>query len=47
MKYLNKIKVFSGGRLGVKEEDKGGNSVENAVWVDVGDCVSSEALGTL
>ena len=31
MKYLSKNKVFYGGRLGVKEEDKGGSSVENAV----------------
>ena len=47
MKYLNKNKVFSAGRLGVKEEDKGSISVENTVWVDAGDCVSSEALGIL
>ena len=47
MRYLSKNKVFYEGRLGVKEEDKEGNSMENAVWVDVGDCVSGEELGTL
>ena len=44
MKYLSKNKVFYGGRLGVKEEDKGGSSVENTVSMDAGDCVSGEAL---
>ena len=46
-KSHSKNKVFSGGRLGVKAVDKGGSNVENAVLVDVGDCVSGEALGIL
>ena len=47
MKFLSKNKVFYGGRLGVKEEDKGGSNVENAVWMDADDYVFGEALVTL
>ena len=40
-------KVICGGHSALKAEDEGGNSVENAVWVEVGDCVSGKALGPL
>ena len=44
---LSKNKVICGGHSALKDEDEGGNNVENAVWVDVGDCVSGKALGPL
>ena len=46
-KHLSKNKVLSAGHLDVKAVDEGGSSVENAVWVDAGDCVSGKALGIL
>ena len=44
---LSKNIVISGGHSALKARDEGGNSVENVVWVDVGDCVSGKALGSL
>ena len=44
---LSKNKVIFGGHSALKAGDEGGSSVENAVWVDVGDCVSGKALGSL
>ena len=44
---LSEDKVISGGHPDLKAGDEGGSSVENAVWVDVGDCVSGKALGSL
>ena len=46
-KRLSKNKVLSGGHPDVKVADEGGSSVENAVWVDAGDCLSENALGIL
>ena len=43
----SKNKVIFGGHSALKAGDEGGSSVENAVWVDVGDCVSGKALGSL
>ena len=36
---LSKNKITCGGQSALKDEDVGGSSVENAVWVDVGDCI--------
>ena len=44
---LSKNKVIFGGHYAPKVGDEGGSSVENAVWVDVGDCVSGKVLGSL
>ena len=38
---------FQEGHPEHKAVDKGGSSVENAVWVDAGDCDSGKALGIL
>ena len=44
---LSKNIVTCGGQSALKDVDVGGSSVENAVWVDVGDCVYGKALGSL
>ena len=40
-------KVLFGGHPDVKAGEEGNNGVENAVWVDAGDCGSEKALGLL
>ena len=44
---LSKNKVIFRGHSAPKVGDEGGSSMENAVWVDVGDCVSGKVLGSL
>ena len=44
---LGKNQVFSWGSIGAEASGRGCISMENAVWVDAGDCVQQEALGIL
>ena len=44
---LSKNKITCGEQSALKDEDVGGSSVENAVWVDVGDCIYGKTLGPL
>ena len=44
---LSKNIVTCEGQPALKDVDKGGSSVKNAVWVDVGDNVYGKALGSL